>query len=33
MADSKTNIMSPNDVLVAVKAILPGHDYVRDGVD
>lgn len=33
MAGSKTNTMSPNDVLAAVKAILPGQDYVWDGVD
>ena len=33
MAGSKTNTMSPNEVLAAVKAILPTQDYVWDGVD
>ena len=33
MAGSKTNTMSPNEVLAAVKAILPVQDYVWDGTD
>ena len=33
MAGSKTNTMNSNEVLVAVKAILPAQDYVWDGVD
>ena len=33
MTGSKTNSMTRNEILAAVKAIPPSQDYVWDGVD